>query len=167
MNQYLPEGMDLHKSGFSPDANFPVINTEKGMLHMSLNGAYCGEGLRVKEISVGERPNVVPGLATALIYGDEALCEKIIATAGELKLDVTAEMADGMVKVISTGIPGHAAMPESTRNATGQMLAALLGCYQMLGGIGICGRCNLGGKFVCLDGPVFTQAQLNQLPPEM
>ncbi len=34
-------------------------------------------------------------------------------------------------------------------------------------GIGICGRCNLGGKYVCLDGPVFTQAQLNQLPPEM
>ncbi|WP_298066519.1 FAD/NAD(P)-binding protein [uncultured Mailhella sp.] len=34
-------------------------------------------------------------------------------------------------------------------------------------GIGICGRCNLGGKYVCLDGPVFTQAQLNELPPEM
>lgn len=34
-------------------------------------------------------------------------------------------------------------------------------------GVGICGRCNLGGKYVCLDGPVFTQAQLNDLPPEM
>lgn len=34
-------------------------------------------------------------------------------------------------------------------------------------GIGICGRCNIGGKYVCLDGPVFTQAQLNDLPPEM
>ena len=34
-------------------------------------------------------------------------------------------------------------------------------------GIGICGRGNIGGKYVCLDGPVFTQAQLNQLPPEM
>ena len=34
-------------------------------------------------------------------------------------------------------------------------------------GIGICGRCNIGGKYVCLDGPVFTQAQLNELPPEM
>ena len=34
-------------------------------------------------------------------------------------------------------------------------------------GIGICGRCNLGGKYVCLDGPVFSQAELNNLPPEM
>ena len=34
-------------------------------------------------------------------------------------------------------------------------------------GIGICGRCNLGDKYICLDGPVFTQAQLNDLPPEL
>ena len=33
-------------------------------------------------------------------------------------------------------------------------------------GIGKCGRCNIGHKFVCLDGPVFTYAQLRQLPPE-
>lgn len=34
-------------------------------------------------------------------------------------------------------------------------------------GIGICGRCNIGGKYVCLDGPVFTNKQLSELPPEM
>lgn len=33
-------------------------------------------------------------------------------------------------------------------------------------GIGKCGRCNLGSKYVCLDGPVFTLAQLKQLPNE-
>ena len=33
-------------------------------------------------------------------------------------------------------------------------------------GIGICGRCNLGEKYVCKDGPVFSMAQLNELPPE-
>lgn len=34
-------------------------------------------------------------------------------------------------------------------------------------GIGLCGRCNIGTKYVCVDGPVFTQAQLNELPAEM
>ncbi len=34
-------------------------------------------------------------------------------------------------------------------------------------GIGICGRCGIGGKYVCLDGPVFSQKQLDELPPEM
>ena len=33
-------------------------------------------------------------------------------------------------------------------------------------GIGICGRCNVGPEYVCKDGPVFTLAQLNQLPKE-
>lgn len=33
-------------------------------------------------------------------------------------------------------------------------------------GIGKCGRCNVGNKFVCLDGPVFSQAELNKLPKE-
>lgn len=34
-------------------------------------------------------------------------------------------------------------------------------------GIGICGRCNIGGHYVCIDGPVFTQKQLMALPPEL
>ncbi len=33
-------------------------------------------------------------------------------------------------------------------------------------GIGICGRCNIGEKFVCKDGPVFTLEQLNSMPGE-
>lgn len=34
-------------------------------------------------------------------------------------------------------------------------------------GIGKCGRCNLGSTYVCLDGPVFTLAQLDQMPVEL
>jgi NAD(P)H-flavin reductase len=33
-------------------------------------------------------------------------------------------------------------------------------------GIGICGRCNIGDQYVCKDGPVFSLAQLNELPKE-
>jgi len=33
-------------------------------------------------------------------------------------------------------------------------------------GIGKCGRCNLGDVYVCKDGPVFSLAQLNELPSE-
>ena len=34
-------------------------------------------------------------------------------------------------------------------------------------GVGICGRCNIGTKYVCMDGPVFTYAQLKELPSEL
>jgi NAD(P)H-flavin reductase len=33
-------------------------------------------------------------------------------------------------------------------------------------GIGKCGRCNIGSKYVCIDGPVFTLGELEELPPE-
>ena len=34
-------------------------------------------------------------------------------------------------------------------------------------GIGLCGRCNIGNKYVCIDGPVFSLAQLKTLPAEL
>ena len=33
-------------------------------------------------------------------------------------------------------------------------------------GIGKCGRCNVGSKYVCKDGPVFRMDQLDELPDE-
>ncbi|MBT9144412.1 MAG: Anaerobic sulfite reductase subunit B [candidate division WS2 bacterium] len=33
-------------------------------------------------------------------------------------------------------------------------------------GIGKCGRCNIGNKYICLDGPVFTLKELKNLPKE-
>ena len=33
-------------------------------------------------------------------------------------------------------------------------------------GIGKCGRCNIGEKFVCRDGPVFTYMEIQEMPKE-
>lgn len=33
-------------------------------------------------------------------------------------------------------------------------------------GIGKCGRCNIGNKYVCVDGPVFSLAELKKMPNE-
>jgi len=33
-------------------------------------------------------------------------------------------------------------------------------------GIGKCGRCNIGPKYVCIDGPVFSLAEVSALPAE-
>ena len=34
-------------------------------------------------------------------------------------------------------------------------------------GVGICGRCNIGDKYVCVDGPVFTYAELKEMVNEL
>lgn len=125
MHHYA-EVCDMPKTGFSPDASYPVINTEKGMLHLNLRGAYCEAGLQVKEFNVGERTNVVPGTASAIVYGDQAFAEKAAELAAEKGWDITAEaLADGTVKLFSLGVTGHAAYPESTKNAIGQLLLLL------------------------------------------
>jgi NAD(P)H-flavin reductase len=33
-------------------------------------------------------------------------------------------------------------------------------------GVGLCGRCNIGSRYVCRDGPVFTLKQIQRLPDE-
>lgn len=123
--KYYMAHCDMPRTGFSPDASYPVINTEKGLLHLSLRAGYASDGLRVKEISVGERCNVIPGIATALVEGDEALCSRINHLAGDMHIQVEAKMQDGLALLTSTGVPGHAAYPEAARNAIGQLLLML------------------------------------------
>ena len=38
--------------------------------------------------------------------------------------------------------------------------------FRMKCGIGKCGRCNVGDKYICKDGPVFRMDQLEELPSE-
>jgi len=37
---------------------------------------------------------------------------------------------------------------------------------RMTCGIGKCGKCNIGHKYVCIDGPVFSMAELDKMPNE-
>ena len=63
--------------GFSPDASFPVINTEKGMIQFHLKAKAAATGMQVKRWVTGERMNVIPGVAQALLGivnpGDEVI----------------------------------------------------------------------------------------------
>lgn len=122
---YYKEHCDMPRSGFSPDASYPVINTEKGLLVVEMHAPAAQDGLKVKKIAVGERHNVVPGIATALIEGDADLCDRINRLAKEMTLDVDAEPVDDGLLLTATGIAGHAAYPETARNAIGSLLLML------------------------------------------
>jgi len=37
---------------------------------------------------------------------------------------------------------------------------------RMTCGVGKCGKCNIGRRYVCVDGPVFTLAELGEMPNE-
>ena len=80
---YYKAHCDMPRTGFSPDASYPIINTEKGMLLVSLRSPYEKNGL-VRSIRVGERHNVVPGEASAELNGGEELAAKALEAAKKL-----------------------------------------------------------------------------------
>ena len=121
--RYYRKVCGMPRSGFSPDADYPVINIEKGSLHLDITGQISDEGLQVIRFDTGDRYNVVPGRAEALVKGGKDLAEKVNAT--DFGWPVTAEATAEGVLLRTEGIPGHAAMPEGTRNAIGQLLKTL------------------------------------------
>ena len=131
---YYAEHAEMPEIGFSPDASFPLINTEKGMLDFELRFPQSAEGLRILKMSVGERPNVIAGESSALLEGGEELAERIRAWAKETGMDCRAEVNEAGVLVTATGIPGHSAYPEGKRSAIGMMLK-LLAAMGAKGGI--------------------------------
>ena len=116
---------DMPDVGFSPDASFPLINTEKGMVHLRLHAPVAKEGLQVKTLWTGERTNVIPGECKALLAGGAELAAQVAAYAEKTGLPYTAEVTDEGVWVTAEGIPGHSAYPEGRRNAIGMMLLLL------------------------------------------
>ena len=111
--------------GFSPDASFPVINTEKAIIHLRFTAPETGIGLQVAEMATGERPNVIPGECTAVVRGGEELAGKVREWSREKNLPVTAEVVPEGVRITAEGIPGHSAYPEGRRNAIGMMICLL------------------------------------------
>ncbi len=122
---YYQEHAEMPKEGFSPDAMYPVINTEKGLIALALRAKPATEGLMVQSIAVGERHNVIPGKAAAMIKGDAALCAEINNLAKQMTVSVEAEETDNGILLSAKGIAGHASMPESAKNALGELLLML------------------------------------------
>ena len=134
--EYYTAHEQMPEIGFSPDACFPLINTEKGMLGLELRFPAAEEGLRILKLSVGERVNVIAGESKALLEGGAELAEKVAAYARETGLDYSAEVTEEGVWVTATGIPGHSAYPEGKRSAVGMMLK-LLKALGAKGGIAV------------------------------
>ena len=121
MAHYKKTG-EMPRSGFSPDADYPVINIEKGGCHLRFAADLSKEGLQVLSMQAGSRPNVIPGFASALVEGDEEVARRAEAAGAALGFPVKATEGNGAVIIETTGMTGHAAFPARGRNAIGQML---------------------------------------------
>jgi len=85
--------------GFAPDANFPLINREKGILTVIMKKNFKEKNAEVL-IKGGNRPNMVPDYASATF----------INAAPPIKESESVEVKEN--SVIAHGKSAHAALPE-------------------------------------------------------
>jgi dipeptidase PepV len=125
--------------GFSPDAEFPIINGEKGNVSLKLHFDGSNEGGYVLEsFQSGLRENMVPGTASAAftvptIDDAAAMEEAFLAFVEENPISGMFEAENTVVKIDVTGKGAHGASPQSGINA-GSFLALFLDNYAFGGG---------------------------------
>lgn len=122
--------------GFSPDAEFPIINGEKGNVTMQLlfDGGNSGD-YQLLHFKSGLRANMVPELAEATVKlaGEQAAFEQAY-TDFLAKQPVTGEVTfeGDVAKLTLTGKAAHGAMPAKGTNA-GTYLATFLNQFAFVG----------------------------------
>ena len=137
--------------GFSPDAEFPVINGEKGQVSLLLNVPATNDGeYQLKSFKAGLRFNMVPR---------EAVAEVTVKDAEQVENDfarfldanpVTGSYseANGNLTLTVVGKAAHGMEPEKGINA-GTYLANFLDQYEFAGGAGA--FIHFLGKYLHLD----------------
>ncbi|WP_422122866.1 dipeptidase PepV [Planococcus sp. X10-3] len=111
---------------FAPDADFPIINAEKGIAGLVFSQATSGKDDQLLTFRSGDRTNMVPDLAEAFVEGKlsdwQQEFEKF-ATKYDLSFSIIEE--DGQVRLTVRGKAAHAMEPDDGINA-GVMLALFL-----------------------------------------
>ncbi|MDR0899395.1 MAG: dipeptidase PepV [Lactobacillaceae bacterium] len=107
--------------GFSPDADYPIINGEKGLGQYVLNFTPTNSGnIVLEEFTSGLRTNMVPGTAKAVLSGSN-LSQIADAFANYLstdeKISGDSQLAEDKLTLNLVGKQAHGAFPEHGDNA--------------------------------------------------
>ncbi len=114
---------------FSPDAEFPVINIEKGRIEGHFKAAFePSKALpRLVSLDAGTKSNVVPGKAAAILLGFEPafLSEAAKKTEKETGVSFDFVLEEEGVRVTAQGEGAHASTPQEGKNAITALLLFL------------------------------------------
>lgn len=116
-------------SGFTPDAEYPIINGEKGITIFDFvkDLKNKDEDNVIKYIKGGDKANMVPDYCE---MGIKALNkENLISLINKCKegtdYDIEAKIKDDMVVIVSKGESAHGSTPELGKNAIMQLFSVI------------------------------------------
>lgn len=129
--------LPLPEFGFSPDAEFPIINGEKGNIteYLHFVGKNDGEVI-LNSFTAGLAENMVPESATAVITGAKDLkgqLDQFISEYADKNLRYDLEENGDKATITLHGRAAHGAMPEKGINGA-TYLALFLNRYNFGGG---------------------------------
>lgn len=115
---------------FTPDADFPVIHGEKGIivfdLVKKLSSKGCS-GINIENIQGGNAANMVPDHCEAIITAEDPSMveEKLNNFVENTKYPLSLERENGKIKIIAKGVSAHGSRPEKGENAISYLMAFL------------------------------------------
>jgi len=120
MDYYLKKE-EVPQIGFAPDAGFPVIHAEKGILHLELSKEHATALPHLVSVKGGERPNIVPDLCEVTVKGIEVdIISKQLkdfsfpeGVSGTLDSSATQQET----KLTIRGVGAHGSLPQNGKNA--------------------------------------------------
>ncbi|MDR6122033.1 succinyl-diaminopimelate desuccinylase [Bacillus sp. SLBN-46] len=119
--------------GFAPDADFPIINAEKGISDFDMvqeqSSVDTNEAMiEVESFVSGKRYNMVPDLAKATILveeNEEEIVRQFTDFMTKYELEHSQQLEDGVLHLEVKGISAHGMEPRNGKNA-GLFLAEFL-----------------------------------------
>ncbi len=173
VEHYVENGHELPVCGFTPDAEYPIINGEKGIVTCKYKRKLTSQGdIRIHSIQGGIAANVVPDYAEAVIGLPEGEAEKVRRLAENIK-EIEVEHKEDSMIIRAVGISAHGSTPEKGKNAISHLLLFLgrldlsgdtkefidfmnknIGLYLNGEGLGINLEDEISGKFILNLGKI-------------
>lgn len=128
--KHYTESEEIPACSFVPDANFPVIHGEKGILTFKLEKKFKKQPDSINIISIlgGSRHNIVPNFCEAVIKvagNTEQIRENFLDFFDRTQFDMEIDHSSDEIIVKSFGVAAHASLPGKGVNAVSQLMLFL------------------------------------------
>lgn len=134
MNHYFKHA-EMPVCGFSPDADFPIINSEMGILIFKLEKEFAKDevtgcsGIRIKHIKGGNKVNMVPDYCECELELQKDSADAVEKTVAQMREELNAKLElniEGSKCIIkSYGVSAHGSTPAKGVNAVSQLITLI------------------------------------------